>query len=161
MKIILFAALLSPVFLSAQDCKLLRETDPYTKEIKLSSGFITLQGGTMSIDADSKEVDFFFTVPEKCLDASSTVFIYFEGSKTKATFRNTGSMNCDGNFHYTFRNGTVTPTILQKLSTIHVSQFVFTGTDKKLVTVSLLPDQQKVLMESAACMATEAKTLIK
>jgi hypothetical protein len=161
MKIILLASLLLPLFVSAQDCKLLRDVDPYTKEVKLSSGFITLQGGSMSIDADSKEVDLFFIVPGKCLDGASTVFIYYEGSKTKATLRNGGSMNCDGDFHYTFRNSTVTPTVMQKLSTLHVTQFVFTGTDNKAVTISLLPDQQKVLMESAACMATEAKTLVK
>ncbi|MEO8403171.1 MAG: hypothetical protein ABI480_01195 [Chitinophagaceae bacterium] len=163
MKIVLLAGLLFPLFLSAQDCKLIKEKDPYTKELKISTGFITLQAGaSVSIDANSKEIDLYFTLPGKCLDDASSVFIFYEGSKTKATFRNAGSMNCDGDFHYILRNSaTVTPTLLNKLSTVNVTQFVFTGTDKKAITISLLPDQQKILLASAACIATEAKTLVK
>lgn len=162
MKPVLLIGLLFPLLAGAQDCKLLKETDPYTKETKLSTGFITLRGASMSIDADKKEIDLFFNVPEKCLDDQTTIFVYFEGSKAKASYRNSGSMNCDGNFHFTARNSsTVTPTFLQKLSTLNVTQFVFTGTDKKAVTVTLSPDDQKVLLASAVCMAEEAKGLVK
>ena len=157
-----------PLFLSAQDpvatgCKLIKETDPYTKETKLSSGFISLQlGASLAIDADSKELDFFFTVPDQCYADESTVFIFFEGTKVKATYRNSGSMNCDGYFHFVFRNGAGTPSGLQKLATQKVTSFVFTGNDKKKpTTISLLPDQQKTFMEVAACMIAESKALIK
>jgi len=168
MKYISLIVFLLPLFLSAQDpiaigCKLIKETDPYTKEIKLSSGFISLQvGASLTIDADSKEIDFFFTVPDECYTDASTVFIFFEGSKVKATYRNSGSMNCDGNFHFVFRNGAATPSGLQKLATQKVASFVFTGNDKKKpTTVSLLPDQQKAFMEITACMIAESKALIK
>jgi len=157
-----------PHFLSAQEpvatgCKLIKETDPYTKETKLSSGFISLQlGATLTIDADSKELDFFFTVPGECYTDASTAFIYFEGTKVKATYRNSGSMNCDGYFHFIFRNGAGTPSGLQKLATQKVTSFVFTGDDKKKpTTISLLADQQIKFMEVAACMIAESKTLIK
>lgn len=158
--------LLSSLFLSAQspapvDCKLSKETDPYTKETKLSSGFITLQGASLTIDADSKEIDFFFTVPDKCFSDASTVYIYFDGSKIKTTYRNNGSMNCDGFFHFKFRNGVTTPTVLKKLATQKAAHFIFTGNDKKETMVDLLPDQQKVLMDLTACMIEESKTLIK
>ncbi len=168
MKYITLIVALLPLLLQAQEpadpvCKLIKETDPYTKETRLSSGFISLQtGASLTIDADSKEIDFFFTVPDECFTDASTVFIFFEGSKVKTTYRNSGSMNCEGYFHFIFRNGPVTPTVLQKLATQKVASFVFTGDDKKKpTTVSLLPDQQKIFMEIAACMATESKTLIK
>jgi len=166
MKYIVIIAFLLPLFIAAQDspataCKLIIETDPYTKEIKLSSGFISLQAASLTIDADNKEINFFFTVPDACFSDASTVFIFFEGSKTKTTYRNTGSMNCDGYFHFIFRNGLATPSVLQKLATQKTANFIFTGNDKKPVTVSLLPDQQKMLMESAACIISESKALIK
>ena len=166
MKGIVAVLLLSPLFVDAQDstaavCRLIRETDPYTKEVRLSSGFMDLQGATLTIDADSKEIDFFFVVDSKCFEDESTVFIFFEGNKAKTTYRNTGSMNCDGYFHFIFRNGASTPTMLQKLATQRVAHFIFTGNDKKAVTVDLLPDQQKTLMDITACLIAESKTLIK
>ncbi|MEP7373077.1 MAG: hypothetical protein ABI675_06765 [Chitinophagaceae bacterium] len=168
MKFISLLIILFPLFLYAQDttaaaCKLIKEKDPYTRETKLSSGFISLQtGASLNIDADSKEIDFFFTVPDECYTDASTVFIFFEGTKVKATYRNTGSMNCDGYFHFNFRNGAGTPSGLQKLATQKVTSFVFSGNDKKKpTTISLLPDQQKILREITACMIAESKTLIK
>ncbi len=166
MKYLSVIVCLLPLLVAAQtpvatECKLVKETDPYTKETKLSSGFISLQGASLTIDADSKEIDFFFAVNDKCFNDASTVFIFFEGSKIRTTYRNAGSMNCDGYFHFKFRNGLTTPTVLQKLATQKTAHFIFTGSDKKEVTVGLLPDQQKALMEITACMIAEAKTLIK
>lgn len=161
MKYILISLLSLPFFATAQDCKLIRETDPYTKETRISSGFITLQGASVSIDADSKEIDFFFTVPDKCYSDASTAFIFFEGSRAKMTYRNSGSMNCDGYFHIKFRNAQGTNSILQKIGNQKVAHFIFTGNDKKEVTVSLLPDQQKLLMEATTCVINQGKTLIK
>lgn len=166
MKYIFILSFFLPLFMAAQDstaieCKLATETDPYTRETRLSSGFISLQGASLTIDADKKEIDFFFAVPGKCFSDASTVFIYFEGSKTKTTYRNTGSMNCEGYFHFIFRNGTTVPTVLNKLATQKVANFIFTDNDKKTVIVSLLPEQQKSLMEAAACIVRESPALIK
>lgn len=162
MKYILCLCMLLPVFAIAQDCKLTRETDPYTKETKISSGFIKLQSGSsVTVDADAKEIDFFFTVTDKCFNDASTLSIFFEGSKTRTLYRNTGAMNCDGNFHYIFRNAAGTNTVLQKLGTLKVARFVFTGSDKKEVILTLVPEQQQKLMDAAACVTAEAKTLIK
>lgn len=166
MKYTILILFLFPLLLAAQDstvvleCKLAKDTDPYTKETRLSSGFITLQGASLTIDADKKEIDFFFAVPDKCFSDASTVFIFFEGSKVRTTYRNTGSLNCEGYFHFIFRNGTTEPTVLKKLATQKVANFVFTDNDKKTVIVSLLPDQQKILMESTACIIQESKKLL-
>jgi hypothetical protein len=160
---LLFAALFFlPLYTVAQDCKILRDTDPYTKETKISSGFIALQGGTLTIDADSREIDYFFVVPGKCFNDQSTVFVYFEGTKSKATYRAASSMNCEGYFHFTFRNSaTTTPFPVQKFGTQKVTQFIFTDSDKKQVVVSVQPDQQQIFMDASNCIAAEAKKLIK
>ena len=166
MKYILLFIFLAPLFGLAQDsaaidCKLVKETDPYTRETKLSSGFMSLQGASITVDADNKEIDFFFAVPGKCFSDASTVFIFFEGSKIKTTYRNTGSVNCEGYFHFIFKNGITTPTVLKKLATQKVANFIFTDNDKKTTIVSLLPDQQKALMEASHCIIEQSKTLIK
>lgn len=157
----LCALLAAPAAVFSQDCKLLRETDPYTKESRISTGFLTLQGATLNIEADSKELDFFFTLPDRCFEDESTVFIFFEGSKTRTSYRNAGSMNCDGYFHFKYRNNSSTNTVLNKLSTLKVAQLIFTDRNKKEVIVSLLPAQQQALLEATACMVRESKSLIK
>lgn len=161
MKHLLLIACLFPVALLAQDCKISRETDPYTREVKLSSGFVSLQNASVTIEADSKELDFFFVLPDKCFSDASTIFIFFEGNKIKTTYRNAGSMNCDGYFHVKFRNTASTTGVLQKLSSQKVARFIFTGNDKKEITVTLTPDQQELFMKATTCTITEAKTLIK
>ena len=162
MRQILLCLLVLPLYSLAQDCKVNRETDPFTKEVKISSGFLALQNGaSVTIDADSKEIDFFFTIPGKCYDDGSTVFIFFDGVRTRSTYRNAGGRNCDGYFHFKYRNTPTPNSILKRLMTQKVAQFVFTGTDKKELIVSLLPEQQEAFMKLANCLTEEAKTLIK
>ena len=161
MKHLFFLLLSLPFFAQSQDCKLVKEVDPYTKEVKLSTGFISLPGSTLTVDADSKELDFFFEVSGKCFNDASTVYIFFEGSRTRMTYRNAGSMNCDGYFHFKFRNGASTPGILTKLGTQKVTQFIFKATDSKETIITLTPDQQKLLMEKVTCITAEGKTLVK
>lgn len=159
---LLFCSLFLHLSIFCQDeCKLIKDTDPYTREVKLSSGFISLQGGSVTIDADSKEVDFFFVVDDKCFDNLSTVFIFFEGSKVRTTYSNAGNMNCTGYFHFKYRNSATTPTVMKKMTTQKIAQLIFKGTDKKETIISLLPAQQEVLMKAVACMADEAPKLIK
>lgn len=56
MKYILSVLLFVSIAAVGQDCKLNRETDPFTKEVKLSTGFIFVEGGSVTVDADSKEI---------------------------------------------------------------------------------------------------------
>lgn len=161
MKLTLLVLSLLPLAVLAQDCKLIKEKDPYTRETKVSTGFMELQGGTVTVDADSREIDFFFSIPGKCFNDASTVFIYFDGAKNKTTYRNAGSVNCDGNFHFKFKNGQATNTVLQKLSTQKVAHFIFVGSDKKEITIDLIPEQQESFMKAVNCLVTDAKTLIK
>ena len=166
MKFTFLFFLLFPLFIQAQDCNLSSETDPYTKEKKLSTGFISLRGGSIIIDADNKEIDVMFSIQgaDKCYDNTSTAEIYFEGLKSRTTSRNGGTMNCEGLFHFIFRNSRSTPvTLLKRMCTMKMTQIVFTGNDaKKTKTVlTVTPDIQAALMKQVNCLVEEARGLIK
>lgn len=163
MKYILIIGFLLPIFAFSQDCKLIKETDPYTKDTKLSTGFIALNGGSVTFDADSKEIDIFFTIKgnDICFDNNSTAYLLFEGSKTKSSFRNGGTMNCEGLFHFIYKNSTSTTTILKKMATQKIASIVFIGNNKKESTISVKPEMQEAVMTLANCLINEAKTLIK
>lgn len=154
--------LLIPFCTTAQDCNLQKDKDPITSENRISTGFIPLKNASLSIDADSKNVDFFFSLSGdgKCFDYESTVTAFFEGGKLKTNFRNSGTVNCEGYFHFTFRNGTGTPYTLVNLSSKKVITLKFAGTNKTETTLTLTADQQQLLMNLAACLVKEAKTLL-
>ncbi len=163
MRYILVIALFITATASAQDCKLIKETDPYTKEIKLSTGFIFLDGASVTIDADSKEIDFLFSIEgnDKCFDDNATAVIIFEGSKIKTTLRNNGTMNCEGLVHFIFKNSATTTSNLKKLSTQKITQITFVGNNKKETVITIPPQEQQTLVTLATCLVNDAKALIK
>ena len=164
MKKLFFSIALLPMVAAAQDCQVKKEIDQFTREPKVSTGYIPLQSSSITIDADKKEFDFFFTIEgaDRCFDDQSTVTVMLEGSKQKNNFRNSGSTNCEGLFHFTIRNGPETPFAVKRFSTIKVTQFIFTvNNSKKPVIITLTQPQQESFMKAASCIATEAKTLVK
>ena len=163
MRYLLLIFLFIPFLSEAQDCKLNRETDPFTKEIKLSTGFIPMDGGSVTIDATKTEIDFLFTIEgvDRCFDNNSTAFVFFEGTKLKLTARNGGSMNCEGLFHFIFRNTTSLPSMLTKMTTQKVNHIAFTGDNKKVSTINLSPADQQLFMTLADCLVNASKELIK
>ncbi len=98
MKKLLLAFLLVPVLASAQDCKLISEVDPFTKQTRLSTGFIYVDVGSINVDADNKEIIVLFSIDasDKCFDDNTTMEIFFEGLKSKTTARTQSTMNCEG-----------------------------------------------------------------
>jgi len=169
MKKLVLIVFLFPLFAAAQDtakiaCKLNRETDPYTKETKLSTGFIFLDGGSVTIDADSREIDVLFSIEgvDKCYDNNSMAAIFFEGTKSKLSSRNGGTMNCEGLFHFIIKNTVATTnTVLQRMMTQKITHIIFTGNNKKETKVEIGPVEQQTLMALATCLVNEAKTLVK
>jgi hypothetical protein len=169
MKPIFLIFFLVPTLLSAQDtlraldCKLAHKTDVFTKQQTISTEFIPLEGASLSMDANKQEIDLLFTISgaDKCFTDASTAMIFFAGSKQKQAQRNSGSMNCEGLFHFNFRNGVSAPILLRKLSTLKVEKILFVGNDKKETVVTLTPEQQQVVMDLAACMMKEAPSLAK
>ena len=164
MKRLIALILLLPLFSFAQDCKLKKTKDQFTQEPKLTTGFVPFSATLLSIEADSKEIDFLFSLSDKseskCFDDASTISFVLEG-KQKANFRNTGTMNCEGLFHVTFKNLTTTPGVLQRLTSKKITAISLTGNNKTVTTISLGPTQQQELMDLIACAVKESKTLIK
>ncbi len=148
----------------AQQCNLNRDRDPYTKEIKLSSGFIELDGASVTIDANKDEIDFLFSMEQnnRCFDDNTTAQVFFDSSKTKLSIHNNGSMNCKGIFHFIFKNSATTPSQLARLSGFKVNHIdLYNNLDmtKKIGTINFTSSMQNTFMSLTACVATEAKTL--
>jgi hypothetical protein len=163
MKWLLILFCLISLAAQGQDCKINRDTDPFTKETKLSTGFISLQGASVTVDADSKEIDFFFTVngKDKCFEMNTMAGVFFEGTKSKLNYRNNGSMNCDGYFHINFKNAAAPNTMLQRLTSQKIARMVFVNGNKEVAAITFTPDQQQFFMTMTNCLINEAKGLVK
>ena len=160
--------LLFPAFSFAQDtthvgCKINREINSFSKEEKLSTGFLKLNGGMVSFDATAAEITVLFSLEgrEVCFDNNSTAYVYFEGTKSKLTIRNNGTMNCEGLFQFVFKNTQVPNTNMTRLSTQKVDKIVFKTTSEKELTVNVLTEKRDTMMQMANCLVNEAKTLIR
>ncbi len=162
MKFLLTLLFTIPFLGNAQQCKLIKATDPYTKEKTISTGFIGMEGASLTIDATKQEIDMLFTVSgaDKCFTDGSTAAIFFAGTKTKLTQRNNGAMNCEGIFRFTWRNSAVSPATLKRFANQKIEKIIFTGNNKKESIVTLTPEQQQLLLDLSACMITEAPTLL-
>jgi len=164
MKLILSLLIILPLLATSQDCKLSKETDPFIKETKISTGFFALDGGSVTIDATSTEIDFLFSIEgaDRCFDDNSTAAIFFEGPKLiKFNSRNSGSMNCEGLFHFIFKHTATPYSLLNKIMTQKINHIVFTGNNRKEATITLTPNNQQALITLVTCLVNEAKTLIK
>jgi hypothetical protein len=163
MKCILFCIYILPFAALAQECGFKKGIDAITSKPTLSTGFIELQGNTLSIDINNKEIDFFFVLTGtnvKCLDEETSITMVFEGGKLKSEFKNYGSMNCDGIFHLIFKNSAYTPSPLQKLAAKKIVSIQFTGSNPKPFIISLVPEQQQMLQTTISCVIKEAKTVL-
>ena len=109
MKYLAFLFILLPNFISAQDCTLKNEKDRFNQDPRLTTGFISLGAGNdkflLSISADKKEVDYFFAMDNSamCFNDYSRVIVTFV-TKQKGNFKNGGTTNCKGYFHFIFSN---------------------------------------------------------
>jgi hypothetical protein len=163
MRLTLCILFLLPLLSRAQDCSLKKEPDPFSTKSRLSTGFFDIPGGSLSIDASSREIDFFFLLSgsnTKCFDENSEATLVFEGGKLKSLLKNGGAMNCDGSFHIIFKNSNYTPSVLQRITTRKVITILLKDANEKITTISLSAGQQQTLMQLASCVAKEAKTLL-
>jgi hypothetical protein len=160
MKYLVVLLLFSPVSIIAQDCALKKVKDPYTKEVRISTGFIDLKGALLSIEATKTEIDFMFSINGKCFDDASTSIVFFEGLRQKANYKNSGTMNCEGFFHFTFKNTTSTPSALQNLSVKKITSIRFKDNSKSETEITLTAEQQQMLIDLASCIIKDAKTLL-
>lgn len=154
-----------PVFAAAQDapadCKLRTERDAYTKEVRLSTGVLRIGSYQITGEAGAKEIDLFINLAGTgaCFNDQSSVSVTYTGSRLKNSFRNGGTMNCEGYFHLIFRNTPETQYGLRKLIEQRIATLTFgTGNDAKVVT--LTEDQKDLVQQALTCLATGAKGLI-
>jgi hypothetical protein len=70
-------------------------------------------------------------------------------------------MNCEGAFHFTFRNTTATPGNLERMTTKHIASIKLTGSNKTITDISFNEEQKQQLARMASCVVRESKTLIK
>ena len=167
-KILLVSLFAIPLFAFSQDtCQLKKTTDPFTHQTKISTGFVSFnQNGaplSISVDATSNDIDFFlwFTGPQKCFDESSAIQINFEGDRYKQNFKNSGSMNCEGAFHFSFKNSATTPSQLQRLIDKKINTFHITGANKTVTDVSFSADEKQKFSRMVSCVVRDSKTLKK
>jgi hypothetical protein len=167
MKKLIISFLFLPLFSMAQECKLKSSTDPFTHETKLSTGFMNFDKGSLkllvSVDATPSVIDFFFWVKNdgRCFEDESYAEIIFEGDKSKMRVKNSGSMNCDGAFHFSYKNTPATTYQLNKLATKKVTSIKLVGNNKTETNIFPTEEQQNLLMQAATCAANEGKKLIK
>ena len=160
MKSILAFFLCASFAATAQDCTIKKEKDQFTQQDRLTTGFVPLTNAKLSITADSKELDFFLALGgDKCFDDASTVAIVFEDGRTKSNFRSSGSMNCEGLFHFIIRNTPTSNSQLQRFETKKVKSMVLTN-GKVVTSIMLNEAQQQAVQTAVACMSKEAKTLL-
>ena len=169
MKYIFAAIFLLPLSVFAQDCKLKTEIDKFSQQPKLTTGFFPLSTGLnkvlVSIEATATDIDFLFALnnggDQRCFDDASTAQVSFDSTRLKSNYRNSGSMNCEGLFHFNFRNVATTPSNLKKLSITKVASIRFTGNNKTITDVTLTEEDKVRLRDMTGCIIKEAQALQK
>lgn len=165
MKLLLFLFCLAPHFINAQDsCILKNEKDRYNQDPKLTTGFISLGAGNdkflLSISADKREVDYFFALDNStmCFNDYSRVMVTYD-NKQKGNFKNGGTTNCKGYFHFIFPNQQNLNANLINLSQKKIVsiQFTDTGNNKKIIT--LRPEDQETIKKLTACVIDQLDEL--
>ena len=164
MKYLAFLLVLLPSLVNAQDCTLKNEKDRFNQDPRLTTGFISFGGGNdkflLSISADKKEIDYFFALDNSamCFNDYSRATIAFD-TKQKGNYKNGGTTNCKGYFHFIFPNQqnlniNLTNLSQKKIATI---QFIDTGNNKKIITIR--PEDQETIMRLTNCMLAELEKL--
>ena len=153
-----------PFVANAQDCTLKNEKDRFNQDPRLTTGFISLGAGSdkfiLSVSADKKEVDYFFALDNSvmCFNDYSRAMVTFD-NKSRGNYKNSGTTNCKGYFHFIFPNqqnlnGNLTNLSVKKISTI---QFTDTKNDKKIIT--LRPEDQETIIKLTTCVLAELEKL--
>lgn len=165
MKYLALLIFIVPVFVNAQDsCVLKNEKDRFNQDPRLTTGFISLGGGNdkflLSISADKREIDYFFALDKSamCFNDFSRVIVAYD-TKQKGNFKNGGTTNCKGYFHFIFPNQEKLNANLVNLSQKKIAtiQFTDTGDNKKIIT--LRPEDQETIIKLTKCVIDQLDEL--
>jgi hypothetical protein len=69
-------------------------------------------------------------------------------------------MNCEGLFHFIFKNAANVTTNLQRFSSHKITHIIFIGNDKKEVQLTFDEKARAALQAQATCLLKDAKTLL-
>ena len=168
MKKLLAVILFAPLFSLSQNCDLKDEKDRYNQDPRLTTGFKEFVKGAeeflFSIAADKTEVDLFFSISKPngiCFDDYSRATVVFEGGKQRATFKNGGTTNCKGNFHFIFKNQESLPANLTNLTLKKIKSIQLTGNNEKKIELTPTAEEQELLKEMITCVVNELENLRK
>ena len=149
----------------APNCSLKNEKDQFNQDPRLTTGFKSLGIGTnkflLSISADKSEIDFFIALDNSasCFNDLSRAVITFEGSRLKTNYKNGGTTNCKGYFHFIFKNQEARPTPLKYLAEKKIVSIQFISNNNSKEDVILRPEDQELFMKMANCVLNELAQL--
>lgn len=161
---LLILFILFPIFSIAQDCDLKNEKDRFNQDPRLTTGFKQLGAGSnkflLSISADKKEIDFFIALESSatCFNDLSRALVTFD-NKQRATYRNGGTTNCKGYFHFIFPNQENLNANLTYLSTRRINTIQFTDSKNKKEILTLRTEDQDEIMKLTSCVLNELEKL--
>ena len=164
MKSVLLFFILFPLISSAQECDLRNEKDRFNQDPRLTTGFKKLGAGSntflLSISADKKEIDFFFSIENSatCFNDISRALVTFD-NKQRGTYRNGGTTNCRGYFHFIFPNQEKLNQNLINISEKKVVTIQFTDSKNNKEILTLRPEDQDEVMKLTACVLAELEKL--
>ena len=164
MKYILIVLFLFPLISFSQDCSLKNEKDRFNQDPRLTTGFKSLGAGAdkflLSVSADKKEVDYFFALDNSamCFNDYARATVSFD-NKQKGIYRNGGTTNCKGYFHFIFPNQENLNGNLTKLSLYKVVNIQFANAENVKKIITLLPEDQEEIIKMTGCVLAELAKL--
>ena len=161
---LLLLFILFPIISIAQDCNLKNEKDRFNQDPRLTTGFKQLGAGSnkflLSISADKKEIDFFIALENSatCFNDLSRALITFD-NKQRGTYRNGGTTNCKGYFHFIFPNQEKLNANLSNLAIKKISTIQFTDIKNNKEIITLRAEDQEEIMKVSNCVLNELEKL--
>ncbi len=161
---LLLLFLFSPLFFQAQDCDLKNEKDRFNQDPRLTTGFKRLGAGSntflISISADKREIDYFIALENSatCFNDLSRALITFD-NKQRGTYRNGGTTNCKGYFHFIFPNQEKLNANLSNLAIKKIITIQFTDSKNNKEILTLRTEDQEEIIRLSNCVLNELENL--
>jgi len=164
MKLFVLFLILLPICISAQDCNLKNEKDRLNQDARLTTGFKSLGAGSnkflLSVSADKKEIDYFFALDNStvCFNDLSRALVTFD-NKQRGTYRNGGTTNCKGYFHFIFPNQENLNVNLINMSVKKIITIQFTDAANNKDIITLRQEDQDEIIKLTSCILEELGSL--
>ena len=107
-----------------------------------------------------KEVDYFFALDNStmCFNDYSRVIVIYD-TKQRGNFKNGGTTNCKGYFHFIFVNQQNLNVNLTNLSQKKIATLQFTDNNNNKKIITLRPEDQDTIIKLTNCVLAELEKL--